>query len=69
MCQPEWFKSTSRQVQNERVSKTDGFHVSLAFLHILLPEFGRDELMIMSDHRREPTGGPNQNTHLYDALA
>jgi hypothetical protein len=67
--QIDWFKSTSRQLRNERMSKSDGFHISLAFLHIPLPEFGSEELMIMKGHRREPTEGPSQNTHLYDALA
>jgi 3',5'-cyclic AMP phosphodiesterase CpdA len=67
--QIDWFKSTSQQLRSERASNTDGFHVSLAFLHIPLPEFGSDELLIMTGNRREPTEGPSENTHLYDALA
>jgi hypothetical protein len=42
--------------------------VSLAFLHIPLPEFGDDDLEIRNGRRREPTEGPSNNTHFYDAL-
>tara|TARA_R110002003_G_scaffold121_33_gene10922 strand:- start:191 stop:643 length:453 start_codon:yes stop_codon:yes gene_type:complete len=41
----------------------------MAFLHIPLPEFGYDSLVIRSGHRREPTEGPSLNTHFYDVLA
>jgi hypothetical protein len=44
------------------------FYVSLAFLHIPLPEFNDRHISIRSGHRREPTEGPSVNSHLYDAL-
>jgi hypothetical protein len=41
----------------------------MVFLHIPLPEFGDDNLVIRSGHRREPTKGTSLNTHFYDVLA
>jgi hypothetical protein len=38
------------------------------FLHIPIPEFKRDDLMVKAGTRHEPTEGPSQNTHFYDAL-
>jgi 3',5'-cyclic AMP phosphodiesterase CpdA len=68
--QIQWFKETSQALREERQKdRTEGrFHVSLAFLHIPLPEFGDDDLEIRNGRRREPTEGPSNNTHFYDAL-
>lgn len=69
--QIEWFKSTSQALRKDRKADNGqaGFHASLAFLHIPLPEFGDETLDIRSGHRREPTEGASLNTHFYDALA
>jgi hypothetical protein len=66
--QIEWFKTTSQALRKERERQSNGFHASLAFLHIPLPEFGREDLIIKAGTRREPTEGPSENTHFYDVL-
>lgn len=68
--QINWFRDTS-QAQRSARGKHDndsGFHLSLAFLHIPLPEFGDKRLKIHSGHRREPTESPRVNSSFYDAL-
>jgi hypothetical protein len=42
--------------------------MSLAFLHIPLPEFGYHRLSIRNGYRREPTESPSFNSCFYDAL-
>lgn len=44
-------------------------HLSLVFLHIPLPEYEDDNLVLAGGHRREPTERPSFNSHLYDALS
>ena len=68
--QIDWFINAS-QAQRSAREKDDNdnrIHLSLAFLHIPLPEFGDRRLRIHSGHRREPTEGPRFNSHFYDAL-
>ncbi|KFY85186.1 hypothetical protein V500_08638 [Pseudogymnoascus sp. VKM F-4518 (FW-2643)] len=67
--QIEWFTKTSQAARTAR-DKDDNsrFHLSLAFFHIPLPEFGDSNLRIGSGHREEPTEGPSINSHFYDAL-
>lgn len=48
---------------------SDHFHLSLAFLHIPLPEFRHRHLRILNGHRREPSESPSFNSHFYDVLA
>lgn len=69
--QIDWFVSASQALRNAREKDDDGsrFYLSLAFLHIPLPEFGDRHLSIRSGHRREPTESPSFNSHFYDALA
>ncbi|OBT53827.1 hypothetical protein VE04_05900 [Pseudogymnoascus sp. 24MN13] len=67
--QIDWFTETSqaaRMAQDD--NNNSGFHLSLVFLHIPLPEFGDKNLRIGNGHREEPTEGPNINSHFYDAL-
>ncbi|TLS20810.1 uncharacterized protein PpBr36_10990 [Pyricularia pennisetigena] len=47
----------------------NSFHLSIAFLHIPLPEFGDPSLIIRNGHRGEPSESPSRNTYTYDALA
>lgn len=61
--QIDWFTKTSQALKVD-----DNNHVSIAFQHIPLPEFGDRKLRIHSGHRREPTEGPSFNSHFYDAL-
>ncbi|KAH7088034.1 Metallo-dependent phosphatase-like protein [Paraphoma chrysanthemicola] len=65
--QIEWFKRTAQNLRRSR--KNECFHASMAFLHIPLPEFGNEDLILSTGQRREPTEGPSINTHFYDALA
>ncbi|KAB5578677.1 Metallo-dependent phosphatase-like protein [Coniochaeta sp. 2T2.1] len=68
--QIDWFTDTSQAQRRAREQDNNGnsFHLSLAFLHIPLPEFGDPYLIIRSGHRREPSESPSFNSHLYDAL-
>jgi hypothetical protein len=68
--QIDWFTNTSQAQRKAREKDNNDtyFHLSLAFQHIPLPEFGDRHLCIRNGHRREPTEGPSYNSHLYDAL-
>jgi hypothetical protein len=68
--QIDWFVNASQTERSAR-EKNDNdnrFHLSLAYLHIPLPEFGDCHLSIRNGHRREPTESPSFNSHFYDAL-
>ncbi|KAK3313643.1 Metallo-dependent phosphatase-like protein [Apodospora peruviana] len=65
--QIDWFKEASQALRKAR-EKDDGFHLSLAFLHIPLPEFRDPRLDIRNGHRGEPSETPSFNSHFYDAL-
>lgn len=68
--QIDWF-TTSCQAERSAREK-DGYvshpYLSLVFQHIPLPEFEDRSLNIRSGRRREPSEGPRQNSHFYDAL-
>lgn len=69
--QIDWLTTTSQALRKAR-DKDDSnshFHLSLAFFHIPLPEYGDRALIIRAGHRREPTEGPSFNSHFYNALA
>lgn len=68
--QIDWFMGTSQAQRSLREKDSDDirFHLSLAFLHIPLPEFGNRHLSIRNGHRREPSESPSFNSHFYDAL-
>ena len=69
--QIDWFTCTSQTLREAR--RKDGnhnhVHLSLAFMHIPLPEYGGSDLIVRGGHRREPTEGPSFNSHFYTALA
>ena len=69
--QIDWFKNTSQALRKARGKDDDQnhHHLSLAFMHIPLPEYAESDLIIRGGHRREPTEGPSYNSHFYDALA
>jgi len=68
--QIDWFRNTSRAQRRawEKDDNDNYFHLSLAFLHIPVPEFGDSHLIIRGGHRGEPSESPSLNTHFYDAL-
>lgn len=68
--QIDWFTEISQALRSARKKAEDDnrFHLSLAFLHIPLPEFGDRHLIIPNGHRREPSETPSFNSHFYDAL-
>ncbi|MCJ1243630.1 purple acid phosphatase [Trapelia coarctata] len=69
--QIDWFVNASQAERSARGKDNNDnrFYLSLAFLHIPLPEFGDRHLSIRNGHRREPTESPSFNSHFYDALA
>lgn len=71
-----WFIRTSQSLRKGREAESehglcshDRSHLTLAFMHIPLPEYADDSLVITGGHRREPTEGPSFNSHFYHALA
>lgn len=68
--QIKWFTDTIRaqRIMREKDNNDNRCHLSLAFLHIPLPEFGDRHLRIRNGHRREPSESPSFNSHFYDAL-
>lgn len=68
--QIDWFTRTSQALRRmrEKHGRNDDFHLSLAFTHIPLPEYGDRNLVIRGGQRREPTEGPSFNSHFYNAL-
>lgn len=56
--QIDWFTCTSQAP-----------HMSLAFMHIPLPEYADSDLVFTGGHRREPTEGSSFNSRFYDVLA
>lgn len=69
--QIDWFTNTSQALRKAREDNDshNHFHVSLAFMHIPLPEYADPNLIIRGGHRREPTEGPSFNSHFYDTLS
>ena len=68
--QIDWFTRTSQALKRrrEKNDSNDRFHLSLAFMHIPLPEYGDSNLIKKGGQRREPTEGPSFNSHFYNAL-
>lgn len=68
--QIDWFANTSQAQRSARNKDHNDNrpYMSLAFLHIPLPEFGDRRLRIHNGHRREPSESPSINSHFYDAL-
>jgi hypothetical protein len=68
--QIDWFQNTSQELRKEREELHPQYpHMSLAFMHIPLPEYADSSLVIRAGRRREPTEGPSFNSHFYDALS
>lgn len=67
--QIDWFLDTSQELRKAREEESqEDSHISLAFMHIPLPEYADSDLVIRAGRRREPTEGPSFNSHFYDAL-
>jgi hypothetical protein len=69
--QIDWFTDTSHEQRRarEKEDNDNRSHLSLAFLHIPLPEFGDRHLSIRNGHRRELSECPSFNSQFYDTLA
>jgi hypothetical protein len=67
--QIDWFTNTAQALQGALEKDDNDKHMSIAFQHIPLVEFGDPNLIIRAGRRREPTEGPRVNSHFYDALA
>ena len=70
--QIDWFTCTSQELGKAREKKNERDqppHLSLAFMHIPLPEYADRDLIIIGEHWREPTEGPSFNSRFYDVLA
>lgn len=76
--QIDWFTHISQSLRKTREDYTKGGedrhvdghnHFSFVFLHIPLPEYEDDNLVLAGGHRREPTERPSFNSHFYDALS
>ena len=61
--------SQAQRTAREKDNNDGRFYLTLAFLHIPLPEFGDPHLRIRNGHRRERSECPSVNSHFYDALA
>ena len=68
--QIDWFICTSQALRRarEKDKSHNRLHLSLAFMHIPLPEYAESELILRGGHRREPTEGPSFNSRFYDTL-
>jgi hypothetical protein len=66
--QIDWFAATSQELRKACSKDEHHFHLSLAFQHIPIPEYGDKDLIIKGGQRGEPTEGPKFNSHFYDAL-
>lgn len=70
--QIDWFTSTSQELR--RVRERDNMdnrshpYLSMAFMHIPLPEYADDNLTITSGRQGEPVMCPTVNSHFYQAL-
>ena len=67
MTQLSKAKSTGSHSLPRRCDRKDN-HLSLAFIHIPIPEYADSDLILRGGKRREPTEGPSFNFHFYDAL-
>lgn len=71
--QLHWFIHTAQSLRRAREgaksSHEDPPHLSLAFMHIPLPEYADTDLIMTGGHRREPTEGPSFNSRFYDVLS
>ena len=66
--QIQWFKDVSETQRSAIKNDDKDKYMSMAFIHIPVPEFGDDStLKIHSGCRREPTEGASVNSHFYDA--
>lgn len=67
--QLDWFVKTSHEQRVAReLNQDEHLHLSLAFIHIPIPEYGDHLLSIRNGLRREPTECPSYNSHFYDTL-
>ncbi|KAF1992759.1 Metallo-dependent phosphatase [Amniculicola lignicola CBS 123094] len=65
----DYIKQSQIDCARKKEDNNNPFYLSLAFLHIPLPEFSNCDLSIRKGYKREPPEGPYFNSHFYDALA
>lgn len=64
--QIDWFKATSQKLRKTHSLSED--LLSLAFIHIPLPEYSESGLILTAGRKREEVMSPLFNSHFYDAL-
>jgi 3',5'-cyclic AMP phosphodiesterase CpdA len=66
--QIDWFKTTSNGLKQAH-KKYSHIHLDLAFIHIPLPEYREEGLMVKGGEWKEGVTAPKFNSHFYDALS
>ncbi|KAK1020073.1 hypothetical protein LTS16_027118, partial [Friedmanniomyces endolithicus] len=66
--QISWFTSTAQGLRKQH-AKYSHFHLDMAFIHIPLPEYAEEGLVVKGGEWREGVTAPKFNSHFYDALA
>ena len=66
--QIDWFKTTSNGLKQAH-KKYSHIHLDLAFIHIPLPEYREEGLMVKGGAWKEGVTAPKFNSHFYDALS
>ncbi|KAK3075900.1 hypothetical protein LTR53_000329 [Teratosphaeriaceae sp. CCFEE 6253] len=66
--QISWFETTAAGLRKAH-AKYSHIHLDMAFIHIPLPEYAEDGLVVKGGDWREGVTAPKFNSHFYDALS